>query len=57
MINEYDIEDMSDSIADHETESKKPITSKVNLINPMFGNIDMALYMDSDSVTFDWEMR
>jgi len=52
MINEYDIEDMSDSIADHETEHK---TVKPSPMYNMCSYIDMDIYLDNYSFSFSME--
>ena len=49
MINNYDIEDMCNEIADHETEHN--IVKSSN----MFSYIDMAIY--SDNFTFEYNIK
>jgi len=51
MINKYDIEDMCDEVADHETEHKtvKPTT--------MYSYIDMDIYSDNFKFEFNMEIE
>ncbi len=49
MINEYDIEDMYNEIADHETEHNIVKSSS------MYSYIDMAIY--SDNFTFKYNIE